>query len=294
MYTALGTMAKVTIAGAIAGGVLITGITYQGDGSVTNIKGNVNNMKNELTQAISDNDFLKGQFNSLKDIYNNAVTEANGTIEALNTKKAELEAAIAALKADLTAKTAELDALQAETSANAQAQAEAQVDTQNEINRLETELDKANAQIAELEAYVAETDSSTTYTAIDKNAYDVQAQEITDVDITPAPTENLPVSDLAWTTDSNGVVLMSDAATVKAIESGYDNRIDIIQVMSYNNGATSKLGYNIASDSQLTYIGTTAPVVVQNLRNALGYSELDFIYNGRVVMTVDINGTRKY
>ncbi|MGG0288638.1 hypothetical protein ABEY41_26775 [Peribacillus butanolivorans] len=80
MYSALGTMAKVTLAGAIAGGVLITGITYQGDGSVTNIKGNVNNMKNELTQAISDNDFLKGQFNSLKDIYNNAVTEANGTI----------------------------------------------------------------------------------------------------------------------------------------------------------------------------------------------------------------------
>ncbi|MFE4349950.1 hypothetical protein ACFVSS_24870 [Peribacillus butanolivorans] len=87
---------------------------------------------------------------------------------------------------------------------------------------------------------------------------------------------------------------MNDEATVKAIESGYDNRIDIIQIMSYNNGATSKLAYNIASDSQLAQIGSTAPVAAENLRTALGYSELDFIYNGRVVMTVDINGTRKY
>lgn len=144
-------MEKSTIATAIfAGGIIVSGVVYTGSGAIDNVKNMVSGVRDRMEQAISDNNFLQSEYDSLKNKYmtdtdtaNAKLKELNDSIVAKDNKIKELEQ-----QADNTAEQEEIQA---------------------EITRLENELTQANQEIADLEAYVQQIETETQYTAVDRS-----------------------------------------------------------------------------------------------------------------------------
>jgi len=245
----MSTLGKVTIGAVVAGGILISGISWTGEGAVDNIKGNIDNLKNKLTQAIEDNEWLKDQFHLLEGFYTDSVSEANTTISDLKASKLELEGQIAQLTADLQAKQKELDDLHAKNAEKELELEDAKTELQAEIERLEGELTKANQQIAELEVYAQTTDYSMNYEAIDKDAYTAKKLDVIDgedAQITPIqnhePVEkkenpNDLISHETLALDASQARLMAEKAQAMASALG----VEITGVVVYNG----KLAYQV-------------------------------------------------
>lgn len=166
MWNPLAGMTKVAIAGTIAGGILISGISWQGDTAVETTKQAIDTMESRLITAMADNAFLRSQFESLNQAYVLDIGEANQRIKDLKDTRVGLQAQINDLTAQIEADTA--------------SDQTAKTEIQNEINRLEGELDRANQQIAGLEAHALETvnDVNNQYTAVDQSAYQVVDQVV--------------------------------------------------------------------------------------------------------------------
>lgn len=109
---------KIVLSGVLAGGLVLSGVTWTGTEDIQGTKGIIDTMKGKFVTAVSDNEFLKAQFNKLNDLY----TEAMGL----------------------------------------------QNEYENEIIRLESELNKANAEIDKLKEYAELVNGSMNYTPIDK------------------------------------------------------------------------------------------------------------------------------
>ena len=71
------------IAGIIAGGIVISGITYIGGEYVPSIKQNIDKLKREALEAIADTEFLKGVYNDLECLSDSSIIEVNERINAL-------------------------------------------------------------------------------------------------------------------------------------------------------------------------------------------------------------------
>lgn len=244
MYTPLSGMTKTLIATTIAGGIAIAGITWQGDGSITNIQGNLDHMKQELTEAINDNTFLKGQIDNFKGV----VQETSLKVGVLEDEKAALEAQIAELQAQL------------EEEGNL---TEEQAALQNEVNRLEGELDRANQQIHELETYAAAADSQE-YEPIDQAQY-------------AAPF--VAIEPDAYALDAANAEKMASEDLITTIEQEFvadlNGSVNITGVTTYTENGTEYLAYS--TDSWNGGSGTTYPQSIIDLANELGYPSVFFV-----------------
>ncbi len=178
-----GIVTKVLAGTVFAGGITLAGITWQGDGDTTNIKGNIDSLKVKLTNAVDDNKFLMNSFNNLNGMYNTAVGKANETIDQFNHAKAQLEAQIAKITTQLNDKQAELDQLIADKAADEAEKEKAQLELQGQIDDLEIQLEAANKKIKELAQYADEVDSSIEYTPVDRIAYTAVEQYLNDADL---------------------------------------------------------------------------------------------------------------
>lgn len=204
---AIGTIGKTILATSLAGGIAITGITFSGDGDITNIKGNLDNMKDEITQAVDDNEFLKSQFDKLQGLYGDSVDEANTTINGLLETKAELETKIYSLQEQVASHD----------------MTDEQETLQKEITRLEGEVKEANQKIAELSSYAQQVDDSTTYTAVDKEAYTATEQEVQDIPLAVQIDDYLTTSENRNALVNRSVELVSgDYIKVKVVPFGTD------------------------------------------------------------------------
>ncbi|MEZ0117117.1 UNVERIFIED_ORG: peptidoglycan hydrolase CwlO-like protein [Heyndrickxia coagulans] len=223
MWNPLSGMTKTAIAVTLAGGVLVSGIAWQGASSITAIKKNLDNMKNEFQQAVSDKDYIADKFSDLKQLYTSAVSEANNKIDSLTSQRDELQAKIVSLEKQLDAKddtdASNKDALQAE------------------INRLEGELDKANQQIADLEAYAKQTDDSTTYKPIDKTKYDTSPQNIKQVGY-------VEIDDKAQSYKYAGI--FAQQKYVKGIEKDFADHGITVHILGVTVVNTQMNGYQLA------------------------------------------------
>lgn len=281
-YPGLSTMVKTGIATVVAGGVLVAGIAWQGEGSMNNIKDNVDSLKNKCIQAIEDNEWLQDQFISLKMLYNYAVDEANGTIEELNYIKQQLEAQVVNLTDELQAKEVQLQELKNKNLATEQELQVAQGKLQSEIDRLEAELDKANRQIAELETFVAEA-NNVEYTAIDRDAFTVIEREILEADTTGSA--SIFVSPEAITLNRTQALLMESKASAMETVLG----VDIVGVVVASNG---QLAYkvNSISGTVLNNMNTMATNEILNVKNSITPNSLFFVDNSGLIRYIKNNG----
>lgn len=275
-YISLASMTKVAIGTVVAGGIMVSGITWQGDGSVTNIRGNIDSLQDKLTSAMEDNEFLKNQFVNLQGLYNGAVQEANGTIKTLQYQKDELESQIADLQDQVDGYNGDLS--------------DAQVELQNEIIRLEGELDRANQQIAELEEYASTVDDSSQYEAVDRTQFEVVEQEVKDIDdSTPSepttPSTYVPIDENALAFNQTKAETMASPLWVDRINNEFEiNNLDleIIGVSTYVYAETEILSYIVRPfDSTVTSVTPE----LRNLMNAIGETYLMFEYEDGTAAT---------
>lgn len=288
-YKGLSIMVKTGIATVVAGGILVTGMEWQGEGSFNSIKGNVDSLKVKLTQAIEDNDWLQGQFNSLKNLYNDAVDEANDTIKDSNYRREQLEAQVASLSKELQDKENQLQELLNNKLATEQGLKDAQIELQSEIDRLEAELDKANSQIEELKAYVDDA-NNIEYTALNKEDFKVIEKDILD--------EDTSVSDpVHHRDDSNHTCFVSrEAKTLNHAQAMLMKKkskdletalgIDIVEVVVASNG---ELAYKVNSISEtvLNDINTMASNEVLNVKNSITQNNLFFVDNSGLLRYIN-------
>ncbi|EDL65009.1 hypothetical protein [Bacillus sp. SG-1] len=252
---ALSTMAKTFIATGLAGGIAVTGIVWTGGESVNKIKGNLDNMKQEVTEAVQDNEFLKGQFDSLKNLYSSSVQEANATIDSLTQERNQLLNQVDQLQSDLAAQD------------GTQEQAEIQA----EIDRLESELDKANQQIAELETYAQQADDAATYTAIDQTQYTVDGQAVVD------PT--IRISEEATAFNSANAEILANENTVKTIEAEFAEKgvtVNIKRVVKFNYMGTDLLAYEVEGDFSALTLGERTSTTYTTAE-AIGERGINFV-----------------
>lgn len=184
----ISTMAKVAIGGGIvSGGLLIAGITWQGEQAIDNVTTSLDNMKQEFVEALNDNEFLRSQFNELDGLYSQTVEEANATIDALEQERNNLYAEIEMLRREVPKDS------------------DVQEDTekiQAEITRLESELNKANQQVAELEAYAKQLESEVQYTPINQSEYTAEAKAV--------ETASIPISNDAMALNPERAQTLAD------------------------------------------------------------------------------------
>lgn len=265
------TAGKLLAAGTLAAGLTFGGITWLGGGHITDIKGNVDSLTAKVTQAVEDSEFLKGQFDSLKGMYTDSVTEANGKIGSLTSERDRL--------------TAEVDSLQTQldnviNGDNAEGEAYAA-----EVARLEGELNKANAEIAELAGYVKQAEESVTYTPIDRSQYTATEQDITDIPV--------PISGEAAALDATKAGIMASPEKVAWIEKQLDKTLPpaaIIGVTTYTTGGKTYLAYEVAET--FTTGGISIPYELQQfIGNDLGYMDLYFITSNGFVAKANKTGT---
>lgn len=242
----LTTIGKGLVAAGIFGtGIVIGGVTWEGEEAVSNIEGNINNMKDEISQALDDNEYLQGQFDDLTALYESSVQDANQKIESLVQKRDSLLQQIE-----------ELDKMDNDYS-------EDEAEIQAEIDRLEGELQEANEQVAALEATAQAADDEIQYTATDRTQYEAKAKEINEVP--------LPISSEALELDATKAELLASPDTEKIMEQGYSDMggtVDVVGVVVNNdsialevNSETFEAGsntvglslQNFGSDHNLSY-----------------------------------------
>lgn len=234
MWTQLSTLTKTVIASTIAGGVLISGIVWQGEPAIQSVKNSIDSLQSKLVTAINDNTFLQDQFNGLKNAYQNATSKANGTIQDLKAQRLQLQTQLADLQAQMDSDNT--------TDANAKQE------LQNEINRLEGELDKANQQIAELESYAKTKDESTTYTAVNKDNF--QFSEVP-IDSSRNWTEKTDINTARNYTQAN-IDIMKNETNILAMEKSYKDmgrNITIVGITTYTYQGNVYLAYIVQPDN---------------------------------------------
>lgn len=258
-FTSLSVMAKVALGtGVITSTIMVSGIAWQGTDSVTKIQSNLNNMKTEVVEAVADNTFLKGQFDSLKGLYAASVQEANGKISGLLQERNDLTSQVNSLKGEL---------------AEAGDLSEEQAVLQAEISRLEGELDKANQQIADLEAYAASTDAETTYTAMtttETTSYTATEQDIVDIP--------LPITGEALTLNQAKAELLASPETVVFFENELASTLPpaaLVGVTTYTKGTTTYLAYEVAEPFKVTQASLTYEM--QQFLTNNGFSYVYFV-----------------
>lgn len=217
------TTGKVVAGGILAAGLTFGGITWLGGNHITDIRGNVDNMRSKITQAIEDNEFLKGQFDNLRRLYSSSVQEANGKIDSLVSERNRLMSQVETLKAEL-----------AEQSDN---KAEKEEEIQSEINRLESELQQANEEVAELAAYTQSVDESIEYTPIDREAYTAKEEVISEIP--------LPISAEALALNEATAKYMAKPSTVEMLRNSSTAKTapDIIGVTTAEYSGKTVLAY---------------------------------------------------
>lgn len=184
----ISTMAKVALGGGIvSGGLLIAGIAWQGEQAIENIKQDVTEITQDFTEAVTDNELLKTQFNKLNGLYSSSVDEANATINAIEQERNNLYA--------------EIEMLRREVPKDSDVQAETQ-EIQAEITRLENELNEANQQIFALEAEVQQANESVNYEPIDQSEYTAEAKAV--------ETISIPISNSAMELDPERAQTLAD------------------------------------------------------------------------------------
>jgi hypothetical protein len=269
---------KTLLAGVLGTGVVVSSISWTGSGSVSNIERNINSLKQDALEAMADNGFLENELRRLQGYYNDTVTEANTKVTALNQAKFELENQVSNLQAQLEAKT--------DTTAE-------QAEMQAEIDRLQGELELANAQIAELEVYAQQADAEVTYEAMTET----EKQELTTqpVNIEPAYLDetaaedpsstinsysNLPygVTDEALALDQQRVDIMADEEVIQGIEADFNNKdnpanLDIIGIKVLDG----QLAYVISNDINPNNLPGASGMVHNLGVNDLGYQQLHFM-----------------
>lgn len=237
VWNPLAGMTKVAIAGTIAGGVLVSGIAWQGDTAVQTTRDALDTMESRLQTAMADNEFLRGQFSSLQAIYQSDLAEANKNIKDLKATRLDLQTQLADLN----------NQIETDASTDVEAQAELQA----EVNRLEGELDKANQAIAELEAYALETvnDPNNQYTAVDQTAYQV---EDLSVEATRSWTEDASVTTAINYSEAN-LEVMRNETNLQTMEANYrDNyqrNITFVGITTYEANGNIYLAYVVQPDN---------------------------------------------
>lgn len=145
-------------AGFFTTGIVVGNVSWDGSESIGNIEGNVGQMENEISEALSDNQYLTEQFNALMVTHNESINEANEEIQRIDSERNKLSAQIEELQ-----QVADGD------------YSEDEAEIQAEIVRLESELQKANAEVAELETFVQQAADRSSYEAIDRSQFDAEA-----------------------------------------------------------------------------------------------------------------------
>lgn len=265
-------LTKTILAGVLGSDVVVSSIAWSGTDNVSNIKGNISSMKQNALEAIADNGFLKDELIRLKGYYSHATTEANSKIVALNQAKYELEQKVADLQAQLDAK--------ADTTAE-------QAEMQAEIDRLEGELEKANAQIAELETYAQKADADVSYdpmTEAEKCELTTEPVNIETANVgetTPMVNTypNLPygVTEEAIALDKQRVDMMANESTIQSIEADFNGGenayLDIIGIKVLNG----QLAYVISNDINPNNLPVVSGMAHNLVVNELGYDEMHFM-----------------
>lgn len=265
-------MKKTVIASIIAGGVLVSGITFTGMGGIQNTKDSLDSLRDKLTQAVDDNEFLKTQFGNLKDLYSDTLA----SLSALTAEKEALEAQIAELQSQLEGTD--------------ESHEDAKTELQAEIDRLEGELEKANEAIAELEAYAQQVDDSVTYEPIDRSQYTVNAEEAPQEEEAPAE-RTIFITDEAKALNHEKASEMAKLSHVEAIEDefinayGVDTSFRILGVTVANVGGTEMFAYVIEPDS--ITIGVKNSPRTRNLMNAMNVSYFTMVNQQGAVVVKD-------
>lgn len=155
---------KIILAGILGVGITVSTIAFTGSGTIDNVKGNIDSIKQDLTEAIADNTFLQTSFNNMKESFTGTLEEANNRIEMLSGDRLEYLEKIEELKSQLAA--------------TGEGQEEGQAEAQKEIDRLVGELEKANKEIAELGEYAAAADEAVNYEPIERDQYEAEEKTI--------------------------------------------------------------------------------------------------------------------
>lgn len=209
---------KTILAGLLGTGLVVSTITWTGGTNIDSIRSTVGKIQAELEQSISDNEFLKNSYNTLKSTFDGAVQQANSTINNMKREREILNGQIEDL-------TNELNNLK-EQGANGQVEAQA------EIDRLVGELEKANAQILALDNELKAIEQGTTYTAISKANYTAPTTATID------DGTGLFVTQEALAFNSKAVEVMKKQVHIDNIESDYfaqNMEFEIIGIDTYTN-----------------------------------------------------------
>lgn len=208
-------LSKKIIAGVIAGGVLVSGVTWLGAEYIPTIKQNIDEMAQELQDAISDRDYLANQFNNLKGVYINSIDEANATIQALLTERDSLTQQIDELRQQLSemVDNEELD--------------EAREEIQTEIDRLESELNQANQDIEELLTYVETKNAEIDYQPIDRTQYEVEELEV----INLQSTDSVPIDTEALSFNESASKYLAQQSVIDDFMSQYNKSKTVIETV---------------------------------------------------------------
>src|SRR5574339_406738 len=238
MWNPLAGMTKVAIAGTIAGGVLISGIAWQGDTAVQTTKEAITTLQSRIMEAAADNEFLRSQFDSLNQMYTSDLATANQRIKDLKGTRLELQTQLAELT----------NQINQDNTTDAEAKAELQA----EVNRLEGELDKANQQISELEQFAVATvtDSKSQYTQIDQEAYTAKQGTV------EATRDWNILGDLTTAVNysENNIAIMTKEANLQRMEAYYkgltrSSNITFVGITTYTTGGKTYLAWLVEPDN---------------------------------------------
>ncbi|WGG45373.1 hypothetical protein [Rossellomorea sp. DA94] len=135
---AFGVLSTKVVAGVLAGTVTLgaVGLTFNGAGTIDNVKSQLDSMKDKIVQYEASETSLFEKFGMLKEDAKNKLTFANGKIVEAKNKINDLEAEKSLKIKELSKMTAERDALIAER------------------DQLTTDLEEANKTIAERDAEI--------------------------------------------------------------------------------------------------------------------------------------------
>lgn len=223
---------KIILAGILGAGLTISTIAFTGSGTIDNVKGNIDSLKTDLTEAIEDNTFLQTSFKNMKESFTGTLEEANNRIEMLSGDRLEYLEKIEELKSQLAA--------------TGEGQEEGQAEAQKEIDRLVGELEKANKEIAELGEYAAAADEAANYEPIDKKDFEVEEAAISN----PV---YAPITEKALQTDKANAEFLASYLPVTAIVGEYHEKginVDILEVSTYNAGKSDRLAYVMTGDTE--------------------------------------------
>lgn len=259
---------KKIVAGSIfAGGITIAGVAYTGGASIDNMKEMAAGLQDRMEQAISDNTFLKDEYNSLKTEYIEDTDEANARIQELNNTVVSMNEQIETLESqkDTTAEQEEL---------------------QTEINRLESDLQQANSDIAELETYIQQIETDTQYTAVDREQITADQGGLSAL----ISKEALLYDDVQAQTMAEHAAALSEALSAEY------GTIELTEVVLYNYNGKDYLAYEATPESAagLTTLSEDSSYItgdIGTLKSSInGTANLYFVVEGETTHSAYLQG----